>query len=313
MKKNYTIMIVLLVMSLIFFSGCQENENLNTTGPVQTKTGETVYPITFVDGRGNDISIEREPEKIVSLAPAMTETLYALGAEDKLVGRTDYCYYPEEALAITSIGSFNSPNLEKIIELGPEIILSSDFVSDEMTGQLEAVGAKVIVFNPNSIDGILNNIIQIGEIVNANETGQEIVDAMQAEREALVAKTADVDKQRSVFVDIGGFYSAGPGSMMDAMLRELNAINIAGDGSSQWVQVSTEEIIADNPDVYISLFAQADEIKATPGFDKINAIKNDRLIYINDQSEQNDMISRSGPRIIKGMALLAEAIYPEQF
>lgn len=316
MKKKYLAIIVVLVVSLIAFSGCQQSEGVKvdrTDAAIEVKIGETAYPISFTDGRGNEIVIDQEPERIVSLAPAMTETLYALGAGDKVKGRTDYCYYPEEALGVESIGNFNSPNLEKIIQLAPDIILSSDFVSDEMTAQLEALGAKVIIFNPTSIDGIFSNIIQIGEMVNANDNAKELIEAMTIERETLIEKTAGVDKQRSVFVDIGGFYSAGPGSMMDAMLRELNAINIASDSSSQWAQLSTEEIIADNPDVYISLFTKAEDIKATPGFDKINAIKNDQLVYINDQSEENDMISRSGPRIIKGMALMAEAIYPEQF
>lgn len=316
MKKKQLIMMVLLIAAVLFLAGCQQGEEVKTDNgeeAVATKTGQTVYPVSFTDGKGNDITITEEPQRIVSLAPAMTEILYAVGAEDKLVGRTDYCYYPQEALTIPSIGSFNSPNLEKIIELAPEVILSSDFVSDEMTTQLEAVGAQVMVFDPDSIDGILKNIVQIGELANANEAAKKTIEQMQIERQALVEKTAGIEKQRSVFIDIGGFYSAGPGSMMDAMLTELNAINIAADSSSQWAQLSTEEIIADNPDVYISLFAKADEIKATPGFDKLNAIENDRLIYINDQSEENDMISRSGPRIVKGMALIAEAIYPELF
>lgn len=313
MKKKYFVVVVLLVAALVLFVGCQQSGVVEIDSNVATKTGDTTYPLTFTDDRGNSITINEEPQKIVSLAPAMTESLYALGVGDKLVGRTDYCYYPKEALAITSIGSFNSPNLEKIIELAPEIILSSDFVSDEMASQFEAVGAKVIVFDPNNIDGVLNNILQLGEIANANDPAKAMVDAMQIDRQALVEKTAKVQNQRSVFVDIGGFYSAGPASMMDAMITELNAINIAGDATSQWAQLSTEEIIADNPDVYISLFAEPDEMKATPGFDKINAFQNDRFVYIDDESEENDMISRSGPRIIKGMALLAEAIYPEQF
>ena len=91
------------------------------------------------------------------------------------------------------------------------------------------------------------------------------------------------------------------------------AVNIAADGTDQWPQLSTEEIIADNPDVYISLYTKPEDVKATPGFDKINAIINNQLVYFEYLTPESDMIQRPGPRIIEGMALIAESIYPEIF
>jgi iron complex transport system substrate-binding protein len=136
---------------------------------------------------------------------------------------------------------------------------------------------------------------------------------MAADREALVEKAKTAKTQKSVFFDIGKFYTAGPGSTLDSMLTDLNAVNIAADGVEQWPQLSTEEIIADNPDVYISLYTKPEDVKATPGFDKINAIINDQLVYFEYLTPESDMIQRPGPRIIDGMALIAESIYPEIF
>ncbi|KNZ41175.1 ABC transporter substrate-binding protein [Acetobacterium bakii] len=297
----------------LLFAGCQQTTGTVSSSGVETKSGATTYPLTITDDSGASVTIEKEPQKIVSLSPSATEIVFAVGAGSKLVGRTDYCDYPEEALAVASIGSFNAPNLEKIIELAPDVVVSSDLVSDEMNQQLQAIGTKVVVFDPDSIDGVLINIIQAGEITNANDAAKKVVDAMEEQRQELKDKAATVTKQKSVFFDIGKFYSAGPGSMLDSMLTDLNAKNIAADATTQWAQLSTEEIIADNPDVYISLYTKPEEVKATPGFDTINAIVNDQIVYFEYLTPDSDMIQRPGPRIIEGMALIANGIYPEVF
>lgn len=314
-KKNMRSLVAILVILavMVSFTGCQQSKTTADSAGVETKSGSTTYPVTVTDNAGNSVTIEKEPQKIVSLSPATTEILFALDQGDKVVGRTKYCDYPEAALAVTDIGSFNAPTLEKIIELAPDIVVASDFVSDDIKQQLEATGAKVITFNAADIDGVLANIVQAGEVTNANDKATEIVEKMAADREALIEKAKTAKTPKSVFFDIGKFYSAGPGSTLDSMLTDLNAVNIAADGAEQWPQLSTEEIIADNPDVYISLYTKPEDVKATPGFDKINAIINDQLVYFEYLTPESDMIQRPGPRIIEGMALIAESIYPEIF
>ncbi|MBC3886816.1 ABC transporter substrate-binding protein [Acetobacterium paludosum] len=309
-----SILAILVALTLVVtFTGCQQSSTTKTATGVQTKSGSTTYPLTITDDSGTSITIDKEPQKIVSLSPSDTEIIFAIGEGSKLVGRTDYCDYPEEASAVTSIGSFSSPNLEKIIELAPDIVMSSDFVSDEMSQQLKAIGAQVIVVNPTSIDGVMNNIVMAGEISNANDKAKEVVEGMEKQRQELIAKAETIKEPKSVFIDIGKFYTAGPGSMLDSMLTDLNAKNIAADATSQWAQLSTEAIIAANPDVYISLYTKPDVIKATPGFDKINAIANNNLVYFEYLTPESDMVQRPGPRIIEGMALLAQSIYPNVF
>ena len=314
-KKNIRSLVAILVILavMVSFTGCQQSKTTADGAGVETKSGSTTYPVTVTDNAGNAVTIEKEPQKIVSLSPATTEILFALDQGDKVVGRTKYCDYPEAALAVTDIGSFNSPTLEKIIELAPDIVVASDFVSDDIKQQLEATGAKVITFNAADIDGVLANIVQAGEVTNANDKATEIVEQMAADRAALIEKAKTARTQKSVFFDIGKFYTAGPGSTLDSMLTDLNAVNIAADGAEQWPQLSTEEIIADNPDVYISLYTKPEDVKATPGFDKINAVINDQLVYFEYLTPESDMIQRPGPRIIDGMALIAESIYPEIF
>jgi iron complex transport system substrate-binding protein len=313
-KSMRSLLAILVILAVVVsFTGCQQSKTTADGAGVETKSGSTTYPVTVTDNAGNAVTIEKEPQKIVSLSPATTEILFALDQGDKVVGRTKYCDYPEAALAVTDIGSFNSPTLEKIIELAPDIVVASDFVSDDIKQQLEATGAKVITFNAADIDGVLANIVQAGEVTNANDKATEIVEQMAADRAALIEKAKTARTQKSVFFDIGKFYTAGPGSTLDSMLTDLNAVNIAADGAEQWPQLSTEEIIADNPDVYISLYTKPEDVKATPGFDKINAVINDQLVYFEYLTPESDMIQRPGPRIIDGMALIAESIYPEIF
>ena len=211
-KKNMRSLVAILVILavMVSFTGCQQSKTTADGAGVETKSGSTTYPVTVTDNAGNAVTIEKEPQKIVSLSPATTEILFALDQGDKVVGRTKYCDYPEAALAVTDIGSFNSPTLEKIIELAPDIVVASDFVSDDIKQQLEATGAKVITFNAADIDGVLANIVQAGEVTNANDKAKEIVEKMAADREALIEKAKTAKTPKSVFFDIGKFYSAGP-------------------------------------------------------------------------------------------------------
>ncbi|HEY5537264.1 MAG TPA: ABC transporter substrate-binding protein [Acetobacterium sp.] len=313
-KKMRSLLVVLIVSALVFtFAGCQKSSSTVAAGGTETKTGSTTYPLTVTDDLGNSVTIDKEPQKIVSLSPASTEILFAVDQGSKVVGRTDYDNYPEAALAVPSIGDFNAPNVEKIIALAPDLIIASDFVTDEVRQQLEATGTKVIVYSPTSINGIMNNIVVTGEVTNANDKAKTVVDKMVTDRQEIIDKAKTASVQKSAFIDVGDFFSAGPGSMLDSMLVDINAKNIVSDTSTPWPQLSTEQIISSNPDVYISLYITPDEVKATPGFDKITAIKNNAIAYYAFLSPESDLVQRPGPRIVQGLALLAADVYPDLF
>lgn len=313
-KKMCSLLVILIVSSLVFtFAGCQKSNSMVSTSGAETKSGSTTYPVTVTDDLGNAVTIDKEPQKIVSLSPASTEILFAIDQRSKVVGRTDYDNYPEAALAVPTIGDFNAPNVEKIIALAPDLIIASDFVNDEVRQQLEATGAKVIVFSPTSIKGIMNNIVITGEVTNANDKAKTVVEKMATDRQEIIDKAKTASVQKSAFIDVGDFFSAGPGSMLDSMLVDINAKNIVADTSTLWPQLSTEQIIASNPDVYISLYITPEEVKGTPGFDKITAIKNNAIAYYAFLSPESDLVQRPGPRIVQGLALLAADVYPEIF
>lgn len=275
--------------------------------------GTTVYPLTVEDDLGNEVIIEEEPERVVSLSPANTETLFALGAGERIVGRTDYCSYPEEAAEVESVGTYTAPNTELIISLSPDVVFASDYIDDAVRDQVEEAGAKVVVFSANDVKGVEKNIETAGQILNLNDKAQELTESMTAELEELKDVIAEGSAEKSAFIDLGSYYSAGTGSLLGNMLNDLSVRNIAEDTGETWPQLSLEKIIESDPDIYISLFTSPEELKQTSGLNDLECIKNGNIIYFEGLSPEADMIQRAGPRIVEGTKLLAEKIYPELF
>lgn len=315
MKKRMLKSVLTLLVCTLFLltaAGCssKNQEAANNSGAT---TGVTTYPVNITDDLGKSIAIDKEPQKIVSLSPANTEILFALGLGDKIVGRTDYCNYPQEAQKIPTIGDYNNPNVEKIISMVPDLVLAGDLITDDVRSQIESTGAKVITYTPMSVDAVKSTIINTGKIVNANDKAKAITEDMAKKYDEIKAKTAAVNPQKSVFIDIGGYYSAGEKSLLGNLLKDMNAKNIAADTGMDWPQLSVEQIIAKNPDVYVTFFTTPDEIKKVPGFDQINAVKNNSILHYEMLSPDSDLIQRPGPRIVDGLEILTKAVYPDAF
>lgn len=320
-KKTKTfLMTALLILSIAAVTGCGSDKQEKETETQQTTAEETkensaddttAYPLTITDGLGDEVTIEEEPARVISLSPANTEILFALGAGDRVKGRTDYCSYPEEAADVESIGTYTSPNTELIISMEPDVVFASDYIEDSIREQVEAAGAKVVVYSPQNVDAVMETILQVGLIMNLDENAKELVDGMDKELKEIEDAVASRDEALSVFVDIGSFYSAGPGSLLWDMLDILGVDNIATDTEEAYPQLSVETIIEKDPDVYISLYPTADELKEVAGLSDLDCIKNDRIIFFEALSPEADMIQRPGPRVVDGIKLLSEQLYKE--
>lgn len=285
-----------------------EEDGQQTSG-----TNETEYPLTITDSLGNEVTIEEEPQRVISLAPADTEILFALGVGDRVKGRTDYCSYPEEASEVESIGTYTSPNTELILSMEPDVIFASDYIDDSIKEQVESTGAKTVVFSANSVEEVKTVILQAGQILNVNEKARELTDSMDAELKELQVTLSSVKEKKSVFVDIGSFYSAGPGSLLADMLDKMGVTNVAADTGEAYPQLSVEMIIEKNPDFYLSLYSTPEELRATAGLSELTCIKEDHIIFYEALSKEADVIQRPSPRVVQGMRLLAEQIYPDLF
>ena len=159
------------------------------------ESGEVSYPLTLTGTDGTEITINEEPKKIVSMGPNMTEILYAIGAGDKLVGRTDYCDYPAAVSEVESVGSISNADIEKILSLEPDLVLASTHFSDDAVKQLDDAGVPVLyLYDEGDMEGVYDMISLVGEAVNCEEAAEKTVDEMQTKTDYVSDRLANVDE-----------------------------------------------------------------------------------------------------------------------
>ncbi|NLY46104.1 MAG: ABC transporter substrate-binding protein [Tissierella sp.] len=325
MKRNLKKISLLFVMMLILVGLAACANEASDKGedivepPVQEETTGDVeiadkFPLEIEDAFGNVVVIENAPERIISLAPSHTEILYALDLGDKVVGVTAFCDYPEEALAVEKIGDFNGTNLEKIIELEPDLIVSYGEVSDEENSMFESAGIPVIAYMPESMDEVIETINQIAKATDVVEEGNTLTNNMIQKRDEIVAKVQDSQAVKAFYeVWHEPLMAAGSGSFVDGLINLANGINIASDAEGAYPNYDVEQLIENDPQVYLTANMDSPDItvetiSARPGYDNITAVKNGD-IYLLD----GNIISRPGPRIVEGLELIARALHPEAF
>ena len=270
------------------------------------------FPVTVMDDFGNEVTLEKAPESIVSLAPVDTEILFALGAGDSVTGRTDYCNYPEEAADVDSIGTYMEPNMELILSKSPDLVVASGFIDDNIRQQLEENGTAIFITNASDLESTEKNIETLGKLIGHDAEAEEVVKNMEDEWTDLSAELENVKEEKSACIDIGSLYSAGPSSLLDNSMQMIKVENVAADADSAWPQLSAEAVVEANPDVYISLYSTLEDVQQTAGLSDLACLNEDGgFIYIDDSSVEGDMIQRPGPRYVEGLKVLAELVYPE--
>ncbi|QIB26452.1 ABC transporter substrate-binding protein [Caloranaerobacter azorensis] len=318
-KSKFTKVLVLLlslVLIMAAFTGCikKKEENIDKKSEINesNKVG-AIYPLEVEDDFGNKVTIEKEPLRIVSLAPSHTEILFAIGLGNRVVGVTNYCNYPEEAKSKEKVGDFFNVNVEKIIELAPDLVIQYGQGKEEVNKRLKEAGIKVLSYEPESIDDVINLIDELGKITNRQRAAKMTIVDMMAKRDFVLSVVSGKEKVK-VFYELQAkpLMTAGPGSFIDELINLAGGENIAKDAKGKYPQFDLEQLIERNPDVYLtSKYGEnktVDSIKSRDGYENINAIKNDR-VYILDP----DIISRPGPRIVDGLELIARKIHPEAF
>ncbi|WP_083238730.1 ABC transporter substrate-binding protein [Caloranaerobacter ferrireducens] len=320
-KSKFTKVLVLLLSLILImgaFTGCvkKKEENIDNKSEIndnESNTTGTIYPLEVEDDFGNKVTIEKEPLRIVSLAPSHTEILFAIGLGERVVGVSNYCDYPEEAKNKEKVGDSFNVNVEKIIELSPDLVIQYGQGKEEVNKRLQEAGIKVLSYEPESIEDVINLIDELGKITNSQRAAKMTIVDMMTKRDFILSRVAGKEKVK-VFYEVWDqpLMAAGPGSFIDELINLAGGENIAKDAQGKYPQFDLEQLIERNPDVYLTAKDREDKtvdsIKARDGYENINAIKNDR-VYILDPN----IISRPGPRIVDGLELIARKIHPEAF
>jgi len=314
MRRFKGLLALLVVFALMFsLAACSTNNATKPQDTSQTATEivKTQFPLKVTDFLGREVTIEKEPQRIVSLAPSTTELIYALGAGNKVVGVTDFDNYPPEVKDVPKVGGFKGPNVEAITAQKPDIIFASTLSGKEQMESLEKMGIPVVMLEAKNIAQIYQSIKIIGQITGTEKKGEELIKQMQDKIKEINDKVKELPKV-SVFylVSLDGNWTAGKGTFIDELINLAGGKNVAEDVNG-WAQYSVEELVKKNPDVIITSphAGNVKDIKNMAGYKDTNAVKNDKIFVISN----DDIISRASNRIVLGLEEIAKFLHPEAF
>jgi len=315
MKNKSKIILTIFIISLFILTACSNKTAAPSTDSKEAKNFEE-FPLTIEDQMGRKVTIEKQPERIVSLAPSNTEILFNLELGDKIVGVTDFCDYPEEAKTKEKIGGFSEPNIEKIISLQPDIVFATN-MHQKPVEELEKLGIPAVVLDPKDFDDMLASVEIMGRATGQSEKAAKIVNDLKARMEDIENKTAKLteDRRPKVYYEIwpSPITTAGPGTFVNDIIQKAGGINIAGDAKKSYPEYSVEMIVAKNPDIIIfshhgSSNQSVEDILSRQGWENVNAIKNKKVFYIDE-----NLVQRATPRLVDGLEEMAKIIHPELF
>ncbi len=266
-----------------------------------TNSPTTTNARTVKDELNRSIRVPIHPQRIVSLAPSITETIFALGAGDRVVGVTTFCDYPPEAITKEKIGDTVRPNIEKIIALKPDlVIVSTSSQLEQVVANLGALGIPVYVSNPRNLDGVLSSINGIGELIGEQARASELTANLRARIEAVKQITGSESRPRVLFIlGTEPLITVGGGTFIDDLIARAGGLSISSDAGGEYPQYSLETAVAKQPEViFISSGVELPaRLKQTP------AAEAGRVYRLDD-----NLVLRPGPRVVDGLEQMAARI-----
>jgi len=280
----------------------------------------TALPQTalLTDDLGFKLELKSCPQRIVSLAPNLTEILFALGLNDQVVGVTRFCDYPAEARAKTIVGGLVDPNLEIIQSLHPDLVLGFRGNPQSLLERLRRLSLPLFVFEQGqTFDDLFRLITRIGQLTCRTRAAEELVNKMRQELSATEMAVSREATGKKVFLTIygqgNGLWTCGRDSYMSHLLEKAGARSITAEVPGNWLAITQEQIIAGNPEIILILcqdekvFEKARKsITELKALRKIKAIKLNHLFFL-----EENVFSRFGPRLIRAYQQLVHVLYSE--
>ncbi len=286
--------LMFLLLILRCLPACQAADKEATAKPDSTA-------IQAHDFLGRRIQLERPPQRIISLAPNVTELIYALHADSLLIGVTEYCNYPPPAKTKPIMGGFAEANLnlEAILAAKPDLVIATPTQITPMVERFDALKIPFYAFAPQNIPQLLDGFRQVGDLLDRSEAARMLADSLQTQVDRLKAACAQTPHQR-VFLEISAnpLMSANNTTIVSQLLELAGGQNICGDLAEAYPTVTAEFILAQNPEVIIIAHSgtTVNEIATRPGWSHLPAVRTQTICLDLDQ----DVIFRAGPRLIEG-------------
>ncbi len=275
------------------------------------------------DALGRLVSVREYPRRIVSTAPSNTGMLLSLGLRDKLVGVTSFCVSPEKVEGVAKIGGYTNPSVAKVISLRPDFVLAAKGNPRDVIRQLRWRGIKVFTLDTRTVAGVLADIRKVGALTGCGERARRLVGEMESEIRDIrekVRKVREQEKPRVLWVgQEEPLRTAGPGSLVDDLIRLAGGKNVAGEEKSRWPSFGMEKVVLRDPE---ALILSEDKYKSSPArvagtiarfkrhavWGKISAVRKGRVYFI-----AADVVGQPSPACVEGLKLLARRLHPDLF
>jgi iron complex transport system substrate-binding protein len=336
MKKKIQIVVLISILALVLGACAAEpaaetpaQPTAEVEDPAQTPEDELPEPqpsvepefdeapLSVTDDLGTDLTLEGPAQKIVAISPSMTEIVFAIGAGDRLIARESNSLYPEEALEVQDLGAlWDGLPVEDIVALEPDLILAAEIITADQVGQLQELGLNVFwQKNPDDFDGLYENIREISVLTGNEDQAEEVISSLQERVAAVDASLADVEQTPLVFYELDATdpinpWTTGSGTFISYIINKSQGENLGDVLEGEWAQISSEELVAQNPDVILLADAMygvtAERVAERAGWTDIQAVQ-DGEIYPVDPS----ILSVPGPRLVDGYELVAGLLHPE--
>jgi iron complex transport system substrate-binding protein len=272
-----------------------------------------IVSITLEDDYNRTVALDGVAERIVSVAPSPTELLFAVGAGHHVVGVDDYSDYPEEAQSLPKVGSWTL-NIETIVGLEPDLVVCSDLVPKQQLDMISNQSIPYFIFATRTMEDVYKDVRLAGIMTGHMEEAEEVASSLEARVKAVTDLTLAAGvSEPSVYIEYYPLWTYGPGSFGDNMITLAGAVNIAHNASNEYPELTSEYIIAANPDIIVYTFGvmtttNATEISGREGWDQITAVEEGAIYSMDD-----NLMSRYGPRVVDGLEQLAALVHPELF
>lgn len=303
------LLIVLQAIS-ICAAGCT---NRQSSVPQYSESGSRPAGTgAYRDGIGRQVYLPRHPRRIISLAPNVTETIYLLGANDRLIGVTSQCDWPADSVNKPKIGDLLNPNYELILAARPDLVIASTAGNDRAAVlKLSDLGLPVFVTAPRSTEKIMESVQSIGEIVDCTERAAELVSEMKRRLAEVQQHLAGLPPVRALFITwFDPLLAPGRDTFETDVLRQAGVQSISGGIEGFYPRYSLEQIIAEDPEVILTVEHKGKplpDLARLAGWNSLRAVRNGRVYVL------NEVFQHPSPRYVDAVEELARKLHPEQY
>ena len=316
MKKLALIKPVILALTLLV--GCGSPPETTTplptvllpshSGATPTPLSYSRYPLTVVDAVGNRMTINSQPERIVSLDPGPTEILYALDLEDQVVGVSLQSNYPPEAISKQVAGSVI--DIDQIVELEADLVLAASSQATNMVPRLQELGIAVYIADPTSVYEVQKTILTIGHLTGHDQAAYKVINSMEQTLEEVQTAIENTQRPKVFWELTPDLETAGPRALAHDLISLAGGDNIAAEAQERWSQLTANAVLLSDPDVIV-LSDSTSSVVALPEWEGVSAVQTDRVVKLS--SYNTSLLSRPGPRIVELVSALARIFHPDCF